>query len=202
MIAPFSHCSFDDSWTCNLAPDGHFSTKLIQSKVDLYPSCSLCPRVLWLKTIPIKVTCFIWRASMGHIPSVMALKSRGVSIDFDICGYCNEIVEDSDHILVGCQATRITRKWILQWRGINDWHFTLTGDFLDFVASWGHCPKKRKLFLTIFYGMLWWIWRSRNDGIFLNVKIPPTIVADNVIAMVFSWWKHRGQRKILNGLIG
>lgn len=50
---------------------------------------------------------------MGRIPSMMALKSRGVPIEYDVCGYCNVTVEDSDHILVGCQAASITCKWIM-----------------------------------------------------------------------------------------
>ena len=62
-------------------------------------------------------------------------------------------VEDSDHILVRCYIATITRKWILRWCGISDHHFAHSCELHDFAASWGLCPKKRKLFLTICYGM-------------------------------------------------
>lgn len=135
MIASFSPKSLDDSWTYNLASDGKFSTNLIRSKLDLYSSCSLCPKVYWLKMVPIKVTCFIWRCSIGRIPSEIALKSGGVLIKSNVCGYCNVTIEDLDHILVVCQAASITRKWILQCCAINDRHFAQTGEFLDFAST-------------------------------------------------------------------
>lgn len=55
---------------------------------------------------------------MGRIPSAMALKSRGIHIGSDVCGYCNEAVEDSDHILVRCHVASITRKWIYSSAGL------------------------------------------------------------------------------------
>ena len=96
--------------------------------------------------VPVKVTCFIGRASLGRIPSAMALKSRGIPIGSDVCGYCNEAVEDSDHILVRCHIAIITRKWILQWCEISDRHFAHLCELLDFVVSWGTALRNGNYF--------------------------------------------------------
>lgn len=58
-------------------------------------------------------------------------------------------------------------------------------DLLDFASSWGSCPKKRKVLTLIFYGMLWLVWKARNDKVFNHKSTSPALVADNIKSLVF-----------------
>lgn len=91
-----------ETWKCNLTDDGSFTVKVLRKKLDFNPTLSL-GQFTWLKEIPTKVNCFIWRAEMGKIPSVLGLLSRGVVVGNSLCSHCEEVVECADPTLVGCR---------------------------------------------------------------------------------------------------
>nr|KAJ0209586.1 hypothetical protein LSAT_V11C400182710 [Lactuca sativa] len=146
----------------------------------------------WLKEVPPKVLCFMWRAKLGRFPSVVALQKMGVWLDSIDCTYCNHDEECGDHILIKCPFSREVWEWILKWCGINHTPFHTIVEVIDFAAGWGNCPKKRRILQVICYGTLWSIWKARNDRLFNNRRTSQAKIADLIKSLVFTWINFRG----------
>ena len=56
----------------------------------------------WRKCILIKLSCFIWRARMDHIPTAVALDQRGVQVHSTHCSACVSGMESADHLFLKC----------------------------------------------------------------------------------------------------
>nr|KAJ0222767.1 hypothetical protein LSAT_V11C200090550 [Lactuca sativa] len=92
-----------------------------------------------LNEIPIKVLCFVWRASLGRILAATELAKRGMVLESNICRLCRIDDETPDHILI-------------RWCNLPNTQFNTVGDIINYAANWGHCPKKRKILTCICYG--------------------------------------------------
>ena len=129
---------------------------------------------------------------MDRIPSAVALARRGINVGNNSYALCNSGIEEADHLLINCPFTAVSRDWILNWCGVHAQPFSTVSDFINSTANWGNCPKKRKIFIAICYGLLWYTWKARNDVVFNKVCISPLKMADSVVTMVFSFVAHRG----------
>ncbi|CAH1442108.1 unnamed protein product [Lactuca virosa] len=69
------------SWTCNLTDDGNYQVHALRQVLEVNNSVD-ARKFWWIKEVPIKVTCFVWRAKLGRIPTTSALSTRGVVIKF------------------------------------------------------------------------------------------------------------------------
>nr|KAJ0227864.1 hypothetical protein LSAT_V11C100001760 [Lactuca sativa] len=147
---------------------------------------------VWLHLVPIKCISFVWRACMGRIPTAVALSRRGINMSSISCQMCSSGVDIVDHILLDCPIAFDSLSWIFNWCNVSIQRFLSISDFVNFAASWGNCPKKRKIFIAICYGFLWCMWKARNDVWFNKIQVNSSKLADNVISMVFSWLKYRG----------
>ncbi|KAJ9551167.1 hypothetical protein OSB04_015212 [Centaurea solstitialis] len=182
----------EDKWRSKLSGDGvyyvHDLRRLIDDKVTIP---TLNPTI-WLLIIPLKINCFIWRACMDRIPSAVNLARRGINVGNTSCALCNLGTDEADHFLINCPSTATAMGWIFNWCGIPIQPFSSVSDFINFAANWGHCPKKRRIFIVICYGLLWCTWKARNDLVFNKVHISLLKMADSVVTMVFSFIAHRG----------
>ncbi|KAI3751226.1 hypothetical protein L2E82_22274 [Cichorium intybus] len=89
-----------DNWKCPLDPDGKYSVCALRRYIDQKTEVNLSlPSITWCNEVPIKVNCFVWRASQNKIPSLVALRKRGVETDSTCCGACINGMECTDHIL-------------------------------------------------------------------------------------------------------
>lgn len=74
-------------WKCGLTPDGSYSVCALRKRWDYRPP-TIGSNFHWLKEIPLKVSCFIWRAQAGRIPTVTELSKICRIIDLsDVWGY-------------------------------------------------------------------------------------------------------------------
>lgn len=73
---------------------------------------------------------------------------------------------------------------------------------MNFAANRRNSPKKKKIFLAICYGNLWCAWKARNDVWFNKMHVNSSKLVDNMISLVFSLMKHRGNLVIVNGKFG
>lgn len=149
---------------------------------------------IWSKVIPIKISCFVWRAKLGQIPSLMALKGRGVNLGDTMCGGCRLCEEDCNHILKSCPIARQVMMAIWRWCDIDlDQHLTVR-DLIHDICRWGNCKKRRIGLVSIVYGSLWCIWRARNDRVFNGATKTPAMIFEEIKAIVFVWLKHRASK--------
>nr|KAJ0218526.1 hypothetical protein LSAT_V11C300147870 [Lactuca sativa] len=108
---------------------------------------------VWLHLVPIKCISFVWRACMGRIPTAVALSRRGINMSSTSYQMCFSGVDTADHILLNCPIAFDSLRWIFNWCDISIQRFLSISDFVNFAASWGNYPKKRKIFIAIFYGV-------------------------------------------------
>nr|KAJ0205663.1 hypothetical protein LSAT_V11C500296160 [Lactuca sativa] len=192
----------NNSWRCNLASDGKFYVGVVRSKFELSPPCHIGAMVNWLKAVSIKVTCFIWKATLSRIPSMVALVE---------CLTCFVVTQQPfvSVVLILIQIHVITAPQQLNTHIIFSLVIALqassgnessngVGEIVNYAASWGYYPRGKKLIIIICYGRLWLIWKASNVRIFNHYTISPTKTADNIIALVFLCYKYRGK----GGLIG
>nr|KAJ0202147.1 hypothetical protein LSAT_V11C600327540 [Lactuca sativa] len=68
-----------DYWSCRLNADGMYSVCSLRKIVDsMYGNVPDTSDMVWSNVIPIKVSCFIWRAVQDRIPTALALEKRGI----------------------------------------------------------------------------------------------------------------------------
>lgn len=123
----------------------------------------------WIHDIPIKVTTFIWKANQGCIPSNLALKNRGVTVVNTTCSQCHFEDEDTGHILIRCPVAGIVWDLIFKWCDISTPQFQTIGDLISFVKNWGRCQSRRNNLISVCYGVVWLLWKSRCDWVFRNI---------------------------------
>ncbi|CAI9296435.1 unnamed protein product [Lactuca saligna] len=106
--------------------------------MDFNPNVNI-GRFTWLKEVPIKVNCFIWRAKLGKIPSVVGLLSKGVALESPICKQCEDVNECSDHALIGCKYAKMVMQGVFQWCGVAMEEFGTVNDMITLVNSHFGC---------------------------------------------------------------
>nr|KAJ0194141.1 hypothetical protein LSAT_V11C800435930 [Lactuca sativa] len=205
-IANTTPSNGEDQFRCTLAPDGDYCVGLMRSRIENKSITNAGElRISWGKTVPIKVSAFVWRANMGRIPSAIELNRRGLKLGSTYCSSCISGDECCDHLLVKCPYATMVRNMIFQWCNIIR---PQTGP-VQTVGNPGDCPGptnprgpnflsyrgngKSKVRLTaICYCLIWCLWRARNERIFKGMFIAPNRVVENIKSLVFLWVKCRG----------
>nr|KAJ0201863.1 hypothetical protein LSAT_V11C600306880 [Lactuca sativa] len=137
----------------------------------------MVPKIPWIHDVPIKVTTFIWRGKLGRIPTNVELVRRGVQIPNTLCPQCSQ--QDEDVYGNGL------------WCDIPVPRFVTIEALISFAKKWGRCSKKRNNLISVCYGTIWLLWKSRRDQVFKNIHSTPTSVVDKVKSLVYSWLIHR-----------
>ncbi|KAL4563536.1 hypothetical protein LXL04_027579 [Taraxacum kok-saghyz] len=141
----------------------------------------------------VKVLAFDWiKTRVKEIPVATALTHRGILVQNVCCQLCDLAPECSKHLMVDCNFAKLVWGWIMTWCGIQQPQFSNVQDILDFGASWGNCPKKRKTLNAILFSTLWNIWRARNDKLFNKINASFSKTTDHIITQTYEWCKHRG----------
>lgn len=148
---------------------------------------------IWISIVPFKIICFVWMDCLNQIPTALALTHKEVKMFNTSCFLCNARTDKADHILVNCSFLRNALDWIFSWCGVLMQSFKYVCEFINFAANWGHCPKRRKIFLAIFYGFLWCTWNLRNDSVFNKICCYSLKLVNNIVTLVFSFMVHRGK---------
>ncbi|KAL4568630.1 hypothetical protein LXL04_024245 [Taraxacum kok-saghyz] len=187
-----------DQWNCVLTSDGNYTVEALRKRLDLQPQpIPEPPSIIWNTIVPVKVLCFVWRASLERIPAAKALKLRGMNIDTTLCSGCINEEECANHLLINCPFATHLRNEIWDWCGLRYMDFNSVKDLLKFAATWGRCPKKRIKFQIICYSMLWNVWKIRNERLFQGAYSSISKGVRNIKSLVFHWLKHRDK-----GIVG
>ncbi|CAH1436949.1 unnamed protein product [Lactuca virosa] len=183
-----------DTWESSLDKDGAFKVCDLRWKVDGQSGITQnIPIIKWSKEVLIKVNCFLWRAIQQRIASMTGLRARGIETQTTMCGACINGEEDADHILVRYPFAKDVRDKIFNWCGIQNQSFNSIGELLRFAANWGRSPKMKARFHTICYGLIWNLWKYRNDRMFNQVFISPSYGVEQIKSILYMWVKCRGK---------
>lgn len=147
---------------------------------------------------PLKGIGFAWCACMDSIPITMTISHRGIAQSSPLCHLCSNGLDETDHVLARYPFSKEALEWVLKWCDIPFIHFSSVVDFVKFAVNREHCPQKRKFLLATFYASLWCIWKAGNNKIFNKVQVLTVKTVDNVIILVHSWVKNKGNFGICN----
>ncbi|KAL7597932.1 hypothetical protein Lser_V15G27204 [Lactuca serriola] len=183
-----------DVWHSKLDADGRFTVGALRRAIDKMrePHIQL-PDFTWSNVVPIKVNCFIWRAIQRRIPTLTALRERGVETLTNFCSACINEKEDVDHLLISCPHVVTIREILFRWCGIPITDFHSVIELHEFINNWGQNVRRRDKLRAVCYGLLWGVWKFRNERAFNNVFYSPSQCADRIISMVHLWSKSRSK---------
>ncbi|KAL4567888.1 hypothetical protein LXL04_023484 [Taraxacum kok-saghyz] len=186
-----------DNIACLLSNDGRYTVSALRTLIDSRQNVTVTPnQVNWLRSVPSKILCFVWRAAMGRIPTAVALRKRGMTDIITSCSACIDGEEDSDHILANCNFSREVINLILQWCGLNNKVFLKVEDILAHAHAFGNSKNMNKRMTVICYGLLWGLWHHRNARLFKNAFTHPYFVAESIKVNVYFWLNHRGKGSV------
>nr|GEX84117.1 RNA-directed DNA polymerase, eukaryota [Tanacetum cinerariifolium] len=194
ILATVSLSSVGNQWKCNLSGDGSFRVRDVRNYINaiFLPSSSEVTR--WVKSVPIKINIFAWRARRDCLPTRANLIHRGVNVDSALCPICLLEEEDVHHILFRCQLAqavlrRVCRWWDLewlQWDSFSDWNLWF---------STIHLKSKVKSLLEGVFNVAWWsIWVFRNRVVFYGSTPSRSLIFDDIVDNSFHWSFYRCNR--------
>ncbi|GKE97395.1 RNA-directed DNA polymerase, eukaryota [Tanacetum coccineum] len=107
--------NMEDRWVWDLNGYGEFRVKDVRTLLDetFLPKADIHTR--WIKTIPIKVNIFAWKASLDRLPTRYNLDRRGVEVSSLSCLICNSTHEDTDHLLFRCSLATDVMRLVCRW---------------------------------------------------------------------------------------
>ena len=124
----------EDSWRSSLSADGVLWVSDPRGLIDAEMSIAISNPTIWLHIISLKVSCFVWRACLDRIPTVVALSRINVSISSSACQNCVLGVDEVNHILVNCSFAAATLKKIIDWCKVSFQPFSMVRDLVSFAA--------------------------------------------------------------------
>lgn len=108
----FSLSSSHDRWFCSIFGDGSFIVKDIRNTLEDMFLPSWPEPTRWVKSIPIKINIFTWRARRDCLPTRSNLIHRGISLDSDSCPIFSSTGEDASHIFFKCDLAQDILRYI------------------------------------------------------------------------------------------
>lgn len=115
-IGIFQPRTGEDCWKCSISEDDGYQACYHRRLIDSPRARDPCESVInWTHDVPIKVTCFLWRANLRRLPTTYALMKRGMTIRYSVCCFCGNEDEDVEHALWNYPAATIVWLWIFKW---------------------------------------------------------------------------------------
>ncbi|XP_035845911.1 uncharacterized protein LOC118492187 [Helianthus annuus] len=145
----------------------------------------------WCKWVPNKCNIFWWRVEMDRIPTKSALMRRNIQVGSEICVFCEDMEEITEHLFTVCALTSGV------WQGIAEWcnvPSIFAFDIHDLIELYKRIPGsdlKRKVFQGIVIITCWRIWKARNEKVFSNTSTTVVSIVMDVKALGFLWFRIR-----------
>ncbi|GJZ37647.1 RNA-directed DNA polymerase, eukaryota [Tanacetum coccineum] len=144
------HC-----WRWDMNGSGEFRVKDVRNLLDDFflPKDDSATR--WIKSVPIKINVFAWRASQDRLPSKLNLLRRGVQVDNLMCPICNSVQEDISHVLFTCEVAAAITRLVCRWWDVDRESFSSYMDWLSWFKNIWLGSKIKSLLEGVFY-TTWW----------------------------------------------
>ncbi|KAJ9537117.1 hypothetical protein OSB04_029850 [Centaurea solstitialis] len=102
------------------------------------------------------------------------LSKKGINTPSILCPLCALDEESVDHLFHSCSP------------------------LLQTILEHGKSIKWRKFLETAVGGLVWFIWKARNNVIFKGLRFSSSMVKDEFQATLFSWMKYKATCKFLS----
>ncbi|KAJ9555174.1 hypothetical protein OSB04_009788 [Centaurea solstitialis] len=187
----------DDKWSWEGDPSGDYTVSSLRGIIDGLSCPPAEYRCFWNNWLPPRVNCFIWRLLSNRIPTRVNLNKRGINTSSTFCPLCESEEETVEHLFHSCSAVKDLWRWFFDWCLINVGQQASFNQFLFKILECGKSLKSRKFLEAAVGGLVWFIWKARNNLIFKGVKFSASMVKDEFQATLFSWMKYRANCKFL-----
>nr|GEV40951.1 hypothetical protein [Tanacetum cinerariifolium] len=186
ILASFSLSSLDDRWFWDLSGDGTFQVKGIRSLLDETFLPKMDTPTRWIKSIPIKVNVFVWKLSLGRLPTRSNLIRRNILVSDVVCPLCDLEIEDSSHLFFGCSLAKDIQKLICRWWNLEVHPYESYNGWLSWFKSIRLGTKLKDILEGVFYVFWWSIWYFRNHLLFTDLPPRKDAIFDNIILRSFN----------------
>ena len=85
-----------------MSGDDIFHVKDLRQLIDSIVTTSSVNPTIWFRLVPIKFISVIWRVCIDCIPTATALIKQGMHMSNVSHHLCNNEIDESNHLLVGC----------------------------------------------------------------------------------------------------
>ncbi|XP_058726135.1 uncharacterized protein LOC131597454 [Vicia villosa] len=125
--------------------------------------------LLWKLDVPFKIKAFGWRLFLNRLPVKDLLEIRGIHFPLDElkCLFCDNSLENSNHLFFSCLVVKIIWNEIARWVGKGD---TVVEECLSSYFYWHNFFVSKKVKVrklgVVWLATTWIIWLVRNGGYF------------------------------------
>lgn len=174
----FSVNSFYDKWETVAVPEN--------PKSDLF-------KLVWRNVCPFRIEVFAWLAVQEKIATRDCLLRRGILINRDngVCPFCNSEMENPNHLLLQCHFSWSIWSLCIKWWGCQ---WVCPPTLIDLMLSWfSNCFRgvEKCIWESIFFAVIWSIWKARNNLIFSNTQVEKLNLLDVIQRRVAFWVKAK-----------
>nr|GEY13425.1 RNA-directed DNA polymerase, eukaryota, reverse transcriptase zinc-binding domain protein [Tanacetum cinerariifolium] len=184
-----------DSWRWSLHPSGQFSVSAFRAIIDSKLLGHLGSKLRWNNLVPGKINILAWRIRNYRLPTRANIDKRGIDIHSILCPFCEEQIEDEDHIFALCPFSRNIWDLIRKWWGLDVIPLDTALNVLEMAddGDLNFGEEISSLFDVVVLCAIWWIWRARNLLVFQAVKVNMINIIDDIIATSYLWIKNRAK---------
>lgn len=149
---------------------------------------------IWKGLAPHRIELFVWLACFGKINTRGKLTRLGIiSADQDICVLCNNSSETSTHLMLHCEFSWSVWCWWLDLWGIK---WAAPPSLVAAYRQW--MPPNlgvlfKKIWSSMFYIIIWSVWKERNSRVFNNIQCSQQQVRDLILTRLVWWMKGWGE---------
>lgn len=174
--------NYEDDWYWKLDMKGEYTVKsayrsLTSSLTQNRAAEEKYWTTLWNLKIPEKVKIHWWRIIRGIIPVREILRKRGMDIE-SACPLCDRHPESINHLFLECARTQDI------WRSCN---LTAIVGSLREVNCESILGLQDNTKLIKIAGLLWIIWRSRNNVVWRKAKWDSPSISRQIASTVEEW---------------
>jgi hypothetical protein len=145
---------------------------------------------VWKSWAPSKVIVFSWQALLGRIPTRVNLARRGVISggESTSCSFCESFEESENHIFALCSFVWEVWSKVFKWFGVvSVLPHSMVSIFETFRAMCRIKKEGRRGTLMVWHAVLWTLWRTRNEKIFLGKILEVEEIIDKMKFVSWKW---------------
>ncbi|KAD4180076.1 hypothetical protein E3N88_28667 [Mikania micrantha] len=194
MVLNYNFRSGSDVWIWNVDGNNKFSTKLCRDWIEDQHGLAPVHNIFWLKWVPPKVLCLVWRLSLNRVPVLVNLGSRGIQLQSLRCPLCLLEDEDEEHLFFRCPLAQEIWRRISWWAGVDFVYSGSIHNILTSIRDGSVVGFKKKIQMLIVSFSIWSIWFCRNNWSFKRVRRSTDCLVDEIKSQAFTWVNQRGKK--------
>ncbi|XP_071713331.1 uncharacterized protein [Rutidosis leptorrhynchoides] len=198
----FNNSDEADSWMWKMAPNGRFTTKLLNETIEEVRNMGSSLRIKTQRNYltPKKVEVFIWRARLRRLPIRVELDKRGVDLDSVLCRLCNNGIESVEHTLILCQQALEVWERVVKWCGLSNVTNLSIGEAFLGRSTQQLSPIQKDVWQVVEWTCGYLIWKNRNQKIFKNKSWNGALALNKIQIKSFDWISRRIKGKSVDWL--